>query len=157
MRTLNLKAIWPESSGCEYYIKEVKAFTGGKITFIGTDNGVSVVTVQCNSNECLRYSNLKEISVQVNQTVKEDDLIGSVYSFAKLEYCTAWKQNSTRVIRVYNKTYYLQDPMPFIRGEYKILVHQDVKVVAGPSSLVKLTPAQIAEFGNSRGDNIVEF
>lgn len=156
MRNLNLKAIWPKSSGCEYYTKEVRAFTAGTITFIGSDDGVSVVTVQCNSNECLRYSNLKEVSVKVDQTVKEGDLIGTVYSSAKLEYCTAWKGSSTSVIRVYNKTYYLQDPTPFLKGDYKILVHINVRSVAGPSALIKLTPAQIAEFGNSRGDNVVE-
>jgi len=158
MRNLDLKAIWPESSGCEYYTKDVKAITGGKVLYIGSStDGIKVVTVQCNKNECLRYCNLTKVNVKVDDVIRKDALIGSVHSFVKVEYCTSWQDRSHTATRVYNKTYYLQDPGPIFADKYAIEVQTDVDVVTEQSSTVKLTSAQVAEFSNNRGDNIVEF
>ena len=156
MRNLRLKAIWPECTGCQYYTKEVISFNKGKVIYIGSSSGVYVVVVQCNSNECLRYLNLETVAVKLNDHVDGSTLIGTVHSFAELQYCATWKNDSTSVIRVYSKTYYLQDPMPFVRGVYEIQCYTDPTIVTEVGKVIKLSSAQKAEFGNSRGDRVVD-
>ena len=152
----DVRRTWPEIPGYEYFTSEVKCLASGKVIFIGSADGGYVVNVQSNADECIRYCHLKTCTVSTNDNVEIGQEIGRADRYARIEYCTVRDPN-VNVVRIYNKTYYKQDPTPIITDNYEIITSVPIDFASNVAQTIKLTPAQLAEFGNSRGDNIVEF
>ena len=153
---MKIRREWPEIPGVEYYTDDVKAAADGTVLYIGKQNGLYVVTVQCNANECLRYCNLKTCDVDLNDSITEGSVIGIANKYVCIEYCTTGNKNRY-VVRIYNKTYFKQNPMDILEGKYDVLPYKPRNIISGTKKYIQLTPSQQSEFGNSRGDNIVEF
>ena len=153
---MDVKRTWPEIPGIEYVATSVKSVCEGTVIYVGASDGRYVVNVQSNSNECIRYCRLKSVNVKINDKVGLDTVIGQADKFVRLEYCTTFVK-SNYVVRIYNRTYYKQDPRPLLEGQYEVIPYHSKNIRSDPASDIKLTQLQIAEFGNSRGDNIVEF
>ena len=153
---MNIRRTWPEIPGCEFDATSVKSISQGTVIYIGASDGRYVVNVQSNANECIRYCHLKSVSVKLNDLVSTDTTIGQADKYVRVEYCTTFTKNKY-VVRVYDQTYYKQDPSAILSGSYDIISYQSKQVKSDVSDTIKLTSLQLAEFGNSRGDNIVEF
>lgn len=154
---MDIKAKWPTIYGCEYYDTKATSVVSGKVLFIGKSDRYYIVTIQCNSSECVRYGHLLSVDVKVNDEVKEGTLIGQTDKFVLFEYCTVAKGKSKFPVRIYTKTYYKQDPMPLLNKKYEVITTPDLTFVNKPGSLIKLTSEQQIEFGNNKGDDIIEF
>ena len=154
---MDIKAKWPTISGCEYYDTKATCIVSGKVLFIGKSDIYYIVTIQSNSSECVRYGHLRSVNVKVNDIVTEGSLIGQTDKFVLFEYCTVAKGTSKFPVRIYTKTYYKQDPMPLLDKKYEVITTPDLTFVNKPGSLIKLTSEQQIEFGNNKGDDIIEF
>lgn len=154
---MDIKAKWPKITGCEYYDTEAKSIVSGKVLFIGRSDKYYVVNIQCNSSECVRYGHLLNTNVKLNDMVKEGTVIGKADKYVLFEYCTVAKGDSKWPVRLYNKTYFKQNPMNLLESKYEVITNLGVDVVKGGGTLIKLSPEQQIEFGNNKGDNTVEF
>ena len=154
---MKIKSKWPTISGCEYYDTQAKSIAAGKVLYIGKSDRYYVVNIQCNSSECIRYGHLLSINVKANDDVKEGQLIGQADKFVLFEYCTVAKGSSKYPVRIYTKTYFKQNPMKILESKYDIITSLGVDVVKTTGNLIKLTKEQQLEFGNNKGDNIIEF
>jgi hypothetical protein len=47
--------------------------------------------------------------------------------------------------------------MPLLDKKYEVITTPDLTFVNKAGALMKLTPEQQIEFGNNKGDNIIEF
>ncbi len=154
---MNVKSKWPKISGCEYYSNEARCVAEGKVLFIGKIDRYYVVNIQCNASECIRYGHLTSINVKLNDIVKPGTLIGQADKFVLFEYCTVAKGDSKYPVRIYTKTYYKQNPMKILESKYEIVTSLGVNVVKSLGNTIKLNEAQKLEFGNNKGDDIIEF
>lgn len=150
---------YPYCTGTLVKCSDVYNVSYGKVLFIGKMGSTYTVLVQCNSGECLRYSNLKSVNVSSNTIILENTLIGQADESVLFEYCTAWKGESTWPVRVGNVCFYKQNPSEILSGAYEIEPKYQTKIVRyNDVKKVTLTSKQAEEFADNRGtDGYVEF
>lgn len=154
---MKIKSKWPSIPGCEYYDDKATSIVSGKVLFIGKTDRYYIVTIQCNSSECVRYGHLLSVDVKLNDEVTEGKVIGQADKFVLFEYCTVAKGDSKFPVRIYSKTYFKQNPMNLLDSKYEVITTPNLDFVSKSGKVIKLSTAQQLEFGDNKGDDTVEF
>lgn len=134
---------------------QVSSINYGKVIFIGSDFKSQCVVVQINQDECIRYNNLSSVSVSLNEIVQRGTIVGQTSNSISIEYFTTWQGNSKTPLRISTKTYYKQSANDIIVGLYEPYESYRSVIITKPYNRIELSPAQMKEFGDNRGDNKV--
>ena len=120
--------------------KDVYNVAYGKVVFIGhTENNGRNVTVKCNNNEILRYSNLKDVSINEGDTLRVGDRIGTPNRYVHFEYATSWKGDSIFPVRVNEMKYFKQNPEDILEGKYTPTPQVELQFQSGPPTTTGIT------------------
>lgn len=96
------------NSGIELETKEVYNAFDGKVMNVNYDDNKYSVIVQLDSNNCIKYSGLKDVNIKLGDVLNSGDYIGSCKKSVKVEYGN--KVESKFPIRILKTTFYKQDP-----------------------------------------------
>ena len=111
---------WPESSGIDILADSVYSICEGVVVFVGSSlDRTYVVNVQIDSNQFIRYYNLKSEAVSPNQVLKKGDKIGVANKVVRVEYCTK-EPSGSNPVRIGTSEYYKHDPYPIFSGQQQL-------------------------------------
>lgn len=89
----------------------------GKVIQVSKENNTYCVTVQYESNSCVRYKNLQCVEVDINQTVEVGTLLGKAIRSIHVELLRSIQ--SMWPVRIGGRTYYKHDPYELIVQGYQ--------------------------------------
>lgn len=113
-------SIKPYHTGLDILATTVYSICKGVVLFVGKDeDNKYVVSVQVNNTQCVRYGNLKEVSVIAGQLV-DAHVIGTADQHVHFEYCTTDLSGSIWPVRLGKVTYYKHNPYSVISGEISL-------------------------------------
>lgn len=136
--------------------KVFNLFTG-KVIYIGCYKGMSTLSVSVSDGEIMRYLNLHNIQVVTGDIINPKKFLGEADSKNgfQLEYCSQWQAESVMPVRINNRTFFKQNPMNILNGQYKPTYNkQIVRGYTLPDDTVELTDAQKREFSGSNAVKI---
>lgn len=138
-------------------INEVFSICYGSVVAVNFDLDGFVVTVQYDSEKCVRYCNLLSVYVTIGQAVKYGDKIGIYRDYVHFEYAISTESDSSWAVRIGDLTYYKADPMPVLQNRYLYLYdyredepEEDFSNLPD-AELNKITNAVLSEFRGGRG------
>ena len=101
-------------------VNEVYCLFTGTVEFIGMSNNLWTITMYANTEEIIRYGNLKEAYWNKGDSISAGIQIGTASKLKGLsfEYCSSWKGQSKFPIRIGNRTFYKQNPKDILDGTY---------------------------------------
>ena len=140
-------------------LDEVYSLTEGLVISVSDYRGIYAVTVQCNHQECIRYCNLKDTPLKIDDKINAEDFIGNTAEhYVHIEYCTTTQDDSIWTVRVGGISYYKHDPEKVVSGEYEPM---SLKSLAAGSAIefgeYSFSDDQEAEFSESRGRIISDY
>lgn len=104
----------------------------GRIAMIsGDERSTYQVVVQINSNQCIRYTNLKSVNVKYNQQVDVSQQIGVARRYVGVEYLTT----------------YVKNPFSFRLGSIQLYKDDPAKILDSTISSIQNNSLQYSESG----------
>ncbi len=83
-----------------------------------------VITIQYDSNTCVRYLHLKESAVGIGDLIMTGQLLGKAQKYVTIEYAT--NEKSKWPVRISDTEYYKHNPIGVITGEIEL---PDISVI----------------------------
>lgn len=118
------KSIWYRRygglhSGIDILCDKAYSICKGVVAYVGQDmdNNTYSVTIQYNSEESIRYCNLKSSEVGRGDIIERDQLIGYTDNHLHFEYVTRTQRESIWPVRISKFQYYKQDPEDYASGK----------------------------------------
>lgn len=147
----------PYHTGIDIFAVKVNNICKGVVLSTGKQNDRYIVCVQIDANNCIRYGNIKSLSVKAGQLIYYDDEIGEADEFVHFEHCTLERNGSNYPVRVNDITYYKQNPEKALFTDYLsdlvgysksglTVVDKDT-----PAEHIELDKFQLDEFTGNRG------
>lgn len=128
-RTVNnykdvVKEAWNDSeppyvSGFVLEADEIYNVCPGKVVDVNSDDDGYSVSVLINSNQVVRYTHLKEVFVEENDSLFIKDMIGLTGKHSMFEYCTTTKGSSIWPVRIHDLTFYKHNPEEIISDKLR--------------------------------------
>lgn len=104
------------NSSLDLKCKEVYSMFSGLVVIASRDpyKKTYTTTIRYSNTTLMSYSNLKSLNVSEGDEVDVGDLIGIAQKFVSMEYLNF--KTSLWPVRIWNLTYYKQDPYPIIES-----------------------------------------
>ena len=102
----------------------------GRVVAVGTCGHKYAVSVLVNNSQLIRYTNLSNVEVVLNQILTYDEKIGNCFSISDddctravmFEYCTSAQESSIWPVRIGKRTFYKHNPITLFNGTEQLVV-----------------------------------
>lgn len=134
-------------------VNKVYSLFPGTVLFLGYYKGLGTVTVKVSPYELIRYCNLTDMRVWYNSEVETTTFLGIAdpHKGLQLEYCTSGPETSKFPVRINETTYYKQNPIKLLDGEWTPQQPTEAtEYLSFPSNTIELTNDEILEWGIPR-------
>lgn len=122
----------PYHTSADILADMVYSISGGQVISVRNEENKTVsVSVLVNSNQLVRYGNLKIANVLEYETVSIGTSIGEADKYVKFEYCTKSQDNSKWPVRFPKYQFFKQNPNLLIEGKIFLVDYDSMKYVAG--------------------------
>ena len=101
-------------TGIDIYGDKVFSYADGIVLAVGKEDNRYAITIQYDVFSCLRYMNLKSVSVKAGDVVQAGFLLGSADKYVHFEFIN--KYTSMWSVRIGKETYYKHNPIDMIGG-----------------------------------------
>lgn len=132
-------------------IDKVYALFPGQVLYVGYYEKMGTLTVQVADGEIIRYLNLTDIQLGLGETMNEGRYLGLAdkQHGLQIEYCTQWQGESKMPVRVNTSTFFKQNPIAVLEGEYTPTYNKKpIQGYVQPDEIVELSKEQKNEFNN---------